>query len=231
VTEAAIRAPAGAADRETFAARLRGFGPAGIVAFLAIFAAALVFMPAAAVLILLWAWASRAWRDLGFTRPKNWVGAVVIGLVLGVGLKLAMKALVMPQFGAPPVNAVYHDLVGNTPAALKYAVYVIFGAGFAEELFFRGYLFERSARLFGKGVIATALTLLAVTALFGIAHWAQGPAGMINAGITGFVAGLIFLYTGRNLWIPVVMHAAFDLTAGAIIYLNLETDVAHLVFK
>ncbi len=101
----------------------------------------------------------------------------------------------------------------------------------AEEVFFRGYLFERSARLFGKGAVATTITLVVVTALFGIAHWAQGPAGMINASITGFIAALIFLYTGRNLWLPIVMHAAFDVTAGMIIYLNLETEVAHLVFK
>src|SRR5262249_47247856 len=105
------------------------------------------------------------------------------------------------------------------------------GAGFAEELFFRGYLFERSARLFGKGAIATTLTLVIVTLLFGAAHWQMGWAGMVNAGITGFVAGLVFLVTGRNLWIPVALHAAFDPTAGAIIYLNLETPIAHLVFK
>jgi membrane protease YdiL (CAAX protease family) len=54
---------------------------------------------------------------------------------------------------------------------------------------------------------------------------------MINAAFTGGIAALIFLFTGRNLWLPIVMHAAFDVTAGAIIYLNLETEVAHLVFK
>jgi hypothetical protein len=36
--------------------------------------------------------------------------------------------------------------------------------------------------------------------------------------------------TGR-IFMLMVVHAAFDLTAVAIIYLNLETTVAHLVIK
>jgi membrane protease YdiL (CAAX protease family) len=228
VTDTTVLAPAPARG---FRARLRGFGPLGLVAFVLILGGALVFMPIAAVLILLWAWATSAWRDLGFARPAHWVRAIVIGLVLGVGLKLLMKAVVMPAFGAPATNPLYHYLVGNTSEIWKYAIFVIVGAGFAEELFFRGYLFERSARLFGKGAVATTLTLIVITLLFGAAHWKMGWGGMVNAGITGGIAGLIFLYTGRNLWIPVAMHAAFDLTAGAIIYLNLETTIAHLVFK
>jgi hypothetical protein len=30
---------------------------------------------------------------------------------------------------------------------------------------------------------------------------------------------------------PMVAHAAFDLTAVAMIHWNLESDVAHLIFK
>jgi membrane protease YdiL (CAAX protease family) len=42
--------------------------------------------------------------------------------------------------------------------------------------------------------------------------------------------GTIFLATGRIL-VLMVAHAAFDLTALAIIYWNLECKVAHLVFN
>ncbi|MEJ1969330.1 MAG: CPBP family intramembrane glutamic endopeptidase [Rhizomicrobium sp.] len=216
----------------SFRDSLRGFGPFGVAALGAIVAAALVFMPIAAVLILLWAWASKTpWRDLGLARPRSWVGGLALGIALGVALKLVLKALVMPLFGAPPATALYHDLVGNTPAVLKFAVYAILGAGFAEELVFRGYLFERAARLFGTGRTATVATALAVTALFGAAHWQQGIAGVANATIAGLVAALLFLAAGRNLFAPVVMHAAFDLTAGVPLYLNLENPISHLVFK
>jgi membrane protease YdiL (CAAX protease family) len=48
--------------------------------------------------------------------------------------------------------------------------------------------------------------------------------------ITGLVFGTIFALTGR-IFFPMVAHAAFDLLALAMIYWNLEADVAHLIFK
>jgi hypothetical protein len=58
----------------------------------------------------------------------------------------------------------------------------------------------------------------------------QGLAGAEQATIVGLVFGTIFAVTGR-IWMLMCAHASFDLTALAIIYWNLETDVAHLVFK
>ncbi|MEO6263381.1 MAG: CPBP family glutamic-type intramembrane protease [Luteimonas sp.] len=51
-----------------------------------------------------------------------------------------------------------------------------------------------------------------------------------QATIVGLVFGTIFAVTGR-IWMLMVAHAAFDLTAYAIIYWNLESTVAHLVFQ
>ena len=39
-----------------------------------------------------------------------------------------------------------------------------------------------------------------------------------------------FAITGR-IWMLMIAHAAFDLTALAIIYWDVESRVAHLVFK
>jgi len=44
------------------------------------------------------------------------------------------------------------------------------------------------------------------------------------------VFGVIFAATGQ-IWMLMCAHAAFDLTAVAIIYWNLETAVAHLLIK
>ena len=55
-------------------------------------------------------------------------------------------------------------------------------------------------------------------------------AGVEQATIVGLVFGTIFAVTGR-IWMLIVAHAAFDLTALAMIYWNLESTVAHLVFK
>ncbi|MGZ6123875.1 MAG: CPBP family glutamic-type intramembrane protease [Myxococcales bacterium] len=42
--------------------------------------------------------------------------------------------------------------------------------------------------------------------------------------------GTIFARTGQ-LWMPIFAHAAFDVTAVAIIYEDAESAIAHLVFK
>ncbi len=73
--------------------------------------------------------------------------------------------------------------------------------------------------------------MLLTAAWFGLAHYSlQGAAGVEQATIVGLVYGAIFARTGR-LWMLIAAHAAFDLTALAIIYWDLEADVAHLVFN
>jgi len=142
-----------------------------------------------------------------------------------------MKAVVMPLLGADPINPTYHFLVGNR-AALPAAVWsAIVAAGWGEETLFRGYLFERLGKLFGPSVGAKALIVLITSVGFGLAHYPeQGLAGAEQATITGLLFGTIFAATGR-LFMPMCVHAAFDLTAIAMIYWNLESKVAHLVFK
>ena len=211
---------------------LRSSSLAQAIAFLFILAGALVFMPIAAALILLWAWLSKTpFADLGLARPKSWVGGLAIGIVLGVGLKFLLKAVVLPLLHAPPVNATFHDIAGNPLALAEFLAYVIVGAGFSEELVYRGYLFERLGKLIGKGALATIATVVITTALFAVSHWQQGIFGIVNAGITGIAVALVYLACRRRLFVPMVMHAAFDITAAAMIYLNLETEVSHLVFK
>jgi len=217
--------------RDRLAVRLRGWGPAGILSFLLIAASMAVFMPVAAVLVLLWAWLSKTpWPAIGYARPKSWIGGALVGILFGVALKFAMKAVVMPLLGADPVNHAYAGMQGNLPELLFFSAYAVIGAGWAEETVFRGYLFERCGALFGRSVPANILTLLLVTGIFASLHWQQGQAGMINAGITGLIIGAIYLVNGRKLWTLMFTHASFDVTAALMIYLNLETKVAQLLF-
>lgn len=172
----------------------------------------------------------KSWRDLGFVRPRNWAVTILGGTVLGIVFKLAMKSIVMPLLGAPVINAAYHSLAGN-PGALPGMIFTsIVIAGFGEELVYRGFLFDRLGKLFGHGTSARVAMVLLTTALFAAMHYPdQGLAGAEQAAITGLLLGTIFALTG-SIWLPMVIHAAFDLTAVAIIYLDLESWVAHLLF-
>jgi membrane protease YdiL (CAAX protease family) len=212
--------------------KLRGFGPLGLLVILAVVLADAVIKPLGAILVLVWARRSGTpWRELGFVRPKSWVATAAAGIVFGIAFKLLMKAIVMPLLGADPINSAFHFIAGN-PAALPGMLYlVIVGAGFGEETVFRGFFFERLGKLLGAGVGAKIATVAITTILFALAHYSgQGLPGVEQATITGLVFGTIFAFTGE-IWPVMFAHAAFDVTAVLIIYLDLEAYVAHLVFK
>jgi uncharacterized protein len=217
--------------QDRFAAELRGFGPLGILAILVI-ADGQIVAPLGAVLVLVWTRLSRTpWREIGYVRPESWIGSLAVGIAFGIPFKFLMKAIVMPLFGANPINQAYHYLVGNR-AALPAAVWtMIVVAGFGEETVFRGYMFERPGKLLGRSLAAKIVTVLVTAASFGSIHYFdQGLAGAQQATITGLVFGTVFAVTGR-IWMLMCAHAAFDLTAVAIVYWNLESAVAHLIFK
>ncbi len=216
---------------DRFAAGLRGFGPLGILAILVITAGQII-APLGAVLVLVWAGRSRtSWREIGYVRPQSWIGSLVVGLAFGIAFKFLMKAIVMPLLGADSINQTYHFLAGNGLVAAAFALELIIKAGFGEETFFRGYMFERLGKLFGQSRGAKVVTVLATTILFASLHYFdQGLAGVEQAAITGLVFGTIFAITGQ-IFMLMVAHATFDLTALAIIYWNVESAVAHLIFK
>jgi uncharacterized protein len=223
---------------DLLAAALRRFGPLGLLAILVIFLTGNVVvgkvwvLPIGSVLVLVWVRLSRTpWREIGYVRPKSWVVSLAVGIAFGIAFKFLMKAVVMPLLGADPINQAFHFLTGNR-AMLPGAVYsMIVGAGFGEETMFRGYMFERFGKLFGRSVWAKTFIVLLTSLWFGLGHYnPQGLAGVEQATIVGLVYGSIFAVTGR-IFILMVAHAAFDLTALVMIYWNLESRVAHLVFK
>jgi hypothetical protein len=168
---------------------------------------------------------------LGFVRPQSWSRTLVLGSLFGVALKFLMKALVMPLLGAPPINQAYHYLTGNSDALPGIILTMVIVAGFGEETVYRGYLFERFDKLWGTKPGARVMTVLLTSTWFALLHYReQGLAGVEQAAITGLAFGTLFTLTQR-LWMPMVAHAAFDLTAVAMIYCNIEADIAHLLFK
>jgi len=186
------------------AAQLRGFGPVGLLALFIILAGNLLVVPLSAVLVLVWAQLSQTpLQTLGFTAPRRWTRTLAIGIPFGVALKLVMKAIVMP----------------------------LFGAGFGEETVFRGFFFERLGKLLGTRPAALAATVVLTSGLFALAHyWDQGLPGVQQAALAGFVFGTIFAVTGQ-IWLQMVAHAAFDVTAVALTYWGWESVVAHFLFR
>ena len=212
--------------------RLRGFGPLGVLAILVISAAGIAGFVVSAVLVLIWAQLSDTpLTNLGFKPPRSWIATLVGGVAFGIVFKLVAKAAVMPLLGAPAINAPYHYLAGNAIALPWIIATVVVSGGFGEEVFFRGYLFERVGALFGAGKPALIGAVLLSTLPFALLHYReQGLAGVEQATMTGLVFGGIYAWR-KQIWFLIAAHAAFDLAAIAIIYGNWEEAVARLLFE
>ena len=137
----------------------------------------------------------------------------------------------MPLLGHHSINQPFHYLVGNTAALPWVALWLIIVSGFGEETLFRGYLFERLGKLFGNSRIAMLAIVLLTSAFFGLAHYPeQGWIGVTQSTMAGLVYGTAFAITGR-IWAVMWAHAAFNLLAVSIIYLDLESETSHLLIR
>jgi len=182
--------------------------------------------------VLAWTYRSLTpWREIGYVQPGHWWRDALLGIAGGVALRLLMQVIVMPLLGHRAINQQFHFLVGNTAALPGVALFLIIVSGFGEETLFRGYLFERLGKLFGHTHTALVAIVLLTSAFFGLAHYTeQGWMGVAQSTMSGLVFGTAFAITGR-VWPVMWAHAAFNLLAIAIIYLDLESAVGHLVFK
>ncbi|HEV3243727.1 MAG TPA: CPBP family intramembrane glutamic endopeptidase [Chthoniobacterales bacterium] len=188
--------------------------------------------PLSAVLVLVWTKISNTpWREIGYVRPRSWAKTIVIGIILGVALKFTMKALVMPLLGAPPINWAYHFVTGNAAVIPSLVYTMIVVAGFGEETFYRGWMFERLGKLIGQSVAAKIATVAITSVLFASMHYPdQKLPGAEQALVTGLIFGSIFAMTSK-IFMLMIAHVAFDLTALWMIYYGLETRIAHLIFS
>jgi membrane protease YdiL (CAAX protease family) len=216
---------------KSLAARLRA-GPLEIFAILLILVTSQFSVAAAALLAVVWVYLSRTpWHEIGYVREKKWSASIAIGVIFGVAFKLVMKAIVMPLLGAPAVIPTFQEFVHNRAAIPLALLFILAGAGWGEETLFRGWAFERLGKVFGTTRAAKSAIIAITSVWFGFAHYrVLGIHGTEQAMIVGFIFAVIFARTGR-LFPLMIAHAAYDLTAYAIVYWALEGKIAHLIFR
>ena len=170
--------------------------------------------------------AGRRWSDVGLRAPRRWWTipvAVVAGYLALGALAGAMQMAILPALGlAAPDLSAFTALRGDLPEYLFWAVPVAFGsAAFGEELVARGFLTDRIAAVLG-GAAPNGLVLFAAVilqgALFGACHAYQGLGGALLTGAVGVVIGLVWLWSGRNLWAAIILHGLVDFVSMTAFY-------------
>jgi membrane protease YdiL (CAAX protease family) len=204
-----------------------------ILEILLLFACAVItalgWFPLPVVLFFIVAWISLhwrglRWRDVGLRRPENWLATVGLALVIGVGYQLLDTLLIGPlleQLTRQPIDlSQFTPIQSNLALLLGSLLLTWTEAAFIEEMFFRGYLFNRLTDLFGNHRLGIGLALLISSLVFSLAHGYQGLTGILDTFLAGIFLGLLYLATRRNLWLPILTHGIIDTLAFLLIYLG-----------
>ena len=82
---------------------------------------------------------------------------------------------------------------------------------------------SRLARCLGGGRLAWLASLLLSSAVFSMLHLYQGPAGVAITGFVGLLFGIVYLVSGRNLWIGILVHGLVDTASLTAVYFGATT--------
>ena len=166
---------------------------------------------------------------LGLSRPASWTTTILLGAAIGIGLQMLFHVVLDPLFelisGSQLDLSNVQNVQGNFPV---YAAWLAVGwviGGFLEELSFRGYMITRIRHLLGENAVGTTIAVLATAIPFGIAHLYQDSAGAIGAAVMGACFAVVFIKSGYNLWIPILVHGFANTTDLTLIYLGLERSL------
>ena len=162
-------------------------------------------------LVLLWI----AWRRLRAAGVSVWdlVGFERQRLFrdLGIGVVMAGAAAAVVVLSLRVVEAILGPGPGLFPTwgILWWTTIGAVTAGIGEEIYFRGFLFERLSRL-------SAPTLLVVTSL-AFAVWHNAPFMLLHTFLVGFGFGWVYLRTKRLF--PVILGHTFTNAIGGLTFL------------
>ena len=164
------------------------------------------------------------WKDVGLGLKESWPKTILIGLAAGAGIELlelfATQPLLVRLIGRMPDLSTFQLLRHNTKLLLLALALTWTLAAFGEEMVYRGYLMNRVAGLGGNSRVAWAVSLVLVNVLFGSAHIGQGITGMIENMIDGALLGLLFVWRGRSLAVPIIAHGVTDTIDVLLLFLG-----------
>jgi uncharacterized protein len=162
------------------------------------------------------------WRDVGLCIPAQWRRLIGIGVAAGVVMELLELFVTQPVLvaltGKYPDLSGFRQLVGNFPLLLLAVAGSWILAAFGEELAWRGYILNRVADLFGRNRLGWAISIGAVSVVFGLAHSYQDITGIIENSLDGALLALLYMACGRNLLAPIVAHGVTDTVDSLIVY-------------
>jgi uncharacterized protein len=191
---------------------------------------------AATIIIGLYIWyRKQGLNSIGFFMPKNWLATTLWSLGLGIGLSVVSTLVIEPiieKSTGQPINLdIFNKIRGNWKQLLIMLLTAWILASFLEEMIFRGYLMSEIGNIIGRTGVFASIALLISAIVFGFAHWYQGRSGALTAAIMGLILGDIFIWSGYNLWMPILTHMVIDTIGLLLVYSNNDIRLKNLLWK
>ncbi len=176
-----------------------------------------------------------SFAQMGLVQPGNWLGTALLAVLLGSGLSLLSIIVIQPLIERitrqPHDVSVVAGVRGNWKALLSWLVLVWGPVAFGEEVLFRGFLMSQIIKLLGISLLALLLNVLITSIIFGLSHSYQGRSGPWSTGIIGACLGVMYVLSGFNLWLPILVHGVMDTVELIVFSLGVDKRLRELVWK
>jgi len=164
-------------------------------------------------------------RRVGFARPHSWPRTIAGGVAVAIVIQLLSNYVSEPllaRLTQQPIDvASLRPHVGDIRFAVLFIVVGWTLGAFREEFVYRGYMMTRVAELGGGTTRWTTITaLLFSSILFGLGHARGGVVDAFDAGLHGLILGIVYVATGRNLWMSIVAHGVSDMLAAGLVFMG-----------
>ena len=120
---------------------------------------------------------------------------------------------------------------GNWKNLLFWLVVTWTLVAFGEEVLFRGLLMSQLIKLLGTSFLALAVNLLLASIIFGLAHAYQGRSGTWSTGIIGVCLGACYIFSGYNLWLPILVHGVINTVELVLMSRGADQRFRELIWK
>ena len=181
--------------------------------------------------LLLFGWLSLwlrrvGWRRVGLSRPTSWPKTLLAASLIGLAYNAFDIGVILPLLrratGEPLDLTQLGELKGNLGMLGLLVAVSWLSAAFPEELLYRGYILNRLTDVLGRTTAGWAVAAALVSVAFGLAHGAQGVTGVLDNVLAGVLFVVLYLTSGRNLWMPILAHGMIDTSSVVMLYLGFQ---------
>ncbi len=167
-----------------------------------------------------------AFVELGFRREEFTIkNTLVLAPLVALGLFIFYVFVLVPGMtkltGVAIDYSFFNSIKGNLQLFITTLLFVWAGAGFGEEMIFRGYFMRQFVKFFGESKVSIALNIVLITGFFGFMHSGQGITGQLVTFVIGSLIALIFYLRKYDLWFVISVHGFFNTFALTCFYLEL----------